>query len=382
MADCGDEKADNKRQHDDNVDHAYCKRKRSNSSMQLLKIIDLSNECLERIFKRLNLRSLFNIAIANEWLRPTASYVYKQNFGAFTVIVCAHSTPANSDSRCFPRLIKGNDYISVNGLKTCLLYLRCFGASINDLDIRYNGQNMVKPIEYLQEYVNTYCTENLVRISFSAMPTTVIEHFCKPFVNVEEVNVHGSELAQQFADFPKWFPNVRRLKLSRTSVDHRFSGVTFQHLNHLDFDFKKFDGFLALSETSAGYLLRSNRQLHSLHVSAIPEHGEDILIMIKDHKLISELVIWPNSDQPLVANALQMQRIVNEHSGLIVLDLVNFKLTADTAVALVRQLNSLKSFRFKIKNSLEYEHLKKQSRKEWQSDFDQIFNLITMTRRT
>lgn len=46
------------------------------------KIIDLNDDCLVKIFKSLNIEDLFNVAVANEWLRPAANSVYKRKFGA------------------------------------------------------------------------------------------------------------------------------------------------------------------------------------------------------------------------------------------------------------------------------------------------------------
>lgn len=51
------------------------------------KIIDLKNDCLAKIFGYLNLQSLFNVARANEWLRPAAASVYDRKYGDIKISI-------------------------------------------------------------------------------------------------------------------------------------------------------------------------------------------------------------------------------------------------------------------------------------------------------
>lgn len=48
---------------------------------QPTKITGLIDDCLEKIFEHLDIGSLFNAAVANEYLRPAASNVFKRKFG-------------------------------------------------------------------------------------------------------------------------------------------------------------------------------------------------------------------------------------------------------------------------------------------------------------
>lgn len=45
------------------------------------KIVDLNDDCLVKILEHLDLQSLFNVAIASEWLRLAAGDVYKRELG-------------------------------------------------------------------------------------------------------------------------------------------------------------------------------------------------------------------------------------------------------------------------------------------------------------
>lgn len=50
-------------------------------AVSTMKIIDLNDDCLVKIFGHLGLNELFNVSIASEWLRPAARDVYKHKFG-------------------------------------------------------------------------------------------------------------------------------------------------------------------------------------------------------------------------------------------------------------------------------------------------------------
>lgn len=56
------------------------------ASDEPMKITDLDDDCLEKIFGYLNLRCLFNVAAANVWLRPAVGVVYKRKFVSKIII--------------------------------------------------------------------------------------------------------------------------------------------------------------------------------------------------------------------------------------------------------------------------------------------------------
>lgn len=98
----------------------------SRRPVKKVKIIDLNDDCLVKIFGRLDIQSLFSVAVANEWLRPAAGEVYKRKFGAKKVRIsecddyqlraCANAPMLNPET------------IAVCGLMTSLQFLRCFGS--------------------------------------------------------------------------------------------------------------------------------------------------------------------------------------------------------------------------------------------------------------
>lgn len=109
--------------------------------------------------------------------------------------------------------------VHIDGLKAALQFLRCFGSSITDLTICYN-QLKSKRYNHVQQYINNYCTDSLVRLSFKEMPNIAIATFQKQFNNVRELNVRDSRLGQQFSTFLNCFPNLNRLILREVHMQY------------------------------------------------------------------------------------------------------------------------------------------------------------------
>lgn len=141
-----------KRQHE-NDESNQCEMQRTESSpepIQPTKIIDVNNDCLEKIFHKLDLQSLFNVSIANEWLRPAAGEIYNSKFGTKLVKIFPFTSRL--------ALKEDGNEISLCGLKTCLQYLRCFGSSISELSIEYK-YSKTKRYDYVHQYIKKYCLE-------------------------------------------------------------------------------------------------------------------------------------------------------------------------------------------------------------------------------
>lgn len=143
------------------------------------KIIHLPDLCLEKIFEYLNFQSLFNVAIANEFLRPAAAHVYKRQFGRHPVSITGNSFETGRPIFVMYKL-------HIDQLQSVLQFLRCFGAQITVLE--FDGAHYIKKkhYEYVIQYINKYCSEHLVRITFEAVPKIAKEHFPKPFVSGAE----------------------------------------------------------------------------------------------------------------------------------------------------------------------------------------------------
>lgn len=173
---------------------------------QPTKMIDLDDDCLERIFHHLDLISLFNVAVANEWMRPAARSVYKRPFGHKPSFIADYTRSSDAEP------YECDNTIHVHGLKACLQYLRCLSSSISDLYIWYGNWNKVK-CRHIDQYINKYCANSLTVIGFLDKPIISTHHFEKPFDNVQEVYISDVNLYNQLASFLPCFPNLSSLKL-------------------------------------------------------------------------------------------------------------------------------------------------------------------------
>lgn len=350
---------------------------------QPMKIVDLIDDCLVKVFEHLDSQCLFNVAIANTRLRPLAAYIYKRKYGEHLVCPYVHSTPICPDGLAFSSLEEDSNVIEVYGLKTSLLFLRLFGKFIRDLTVDSGSSNEIVD-ERLHNYISTYCADTLNRFSFIVMPDNTTKLFAKPFANVKILDMQYAVFGEEFASFPHLFPNVRHLDLRVSVLDDRLSGVHFQHLDRLAFVVG--EDYFGLSEKGAIHLLNANRQLQNVGITTgsrffSVDSIDSILKMIEDNLMISRLNVHTNFRNALV-EPFQMQRIVDEHPGLVELNLHGLEFTAKGALWLTHQLASLKKFSFLVENSSVYDEIKEGMDTEWQCSFDDqpFMKVITMKR--
>lgn len=384
--------------------HKKCAGKQYNKRQQLespaesmpkvTRIIDLNDDCLVKIFGHLDLQSLFNVAVANEWLRPAAGDVYKRKYGAKSVQISrcddyrpSMRAPVQNIREIELHPIKEiHNCVKVRGLKTTLQCLRCFGSSISDLRICYK-QSQSKRYGYLHQYINDYCFESLTDLSFLEMPNIAIEQFQKNFVNVREVHISRSDLKEQLSLFSKWFPNMLRLNLFRIRMGNQFIASQFQSLEELSIS-----GCTEMElKTKVAELLRMNRQLKILSIDMNNERplpAIDLLDAIMENASLTKLTVSSDhySREYPEVNSEEVQRVAIEHSGLVGLSLQNYRFQAEDAIALIRQLGSLKKFRFWVSDSEYLQLVSHLKNSEWRTDKflhkanNQMGQIVTLNR--
>lgn len=311
------------------------------------KITDLPDDCLVKIFEYLDIQHLFHVAIANKLFQLAATKAYKSRFGGQTIHL-NHCGSCNALQTCYT-----NATIYVYGLKTCLLYLRCFGSSIKSLQIDYNHSWTGIQDEHVHCYINTYCVYSLKEIEFLRILKITIVRFAKPFVNVRCLSFVQCDLSKGLRQFVKWFPNSKQLKLNeaRWTLDwtNGLSQAHFRHLERLCISGFGYDPKLFIKHNAAK-ILRSNRLLQSLEIhsdSMMPMNT--VLDLIKRHSFITKLHVKFRLCTVLTIDPLESKRIAKEHSSLVELNLKSCEFTAEIAIGLIDQLKLLKTFDFHIK---------------------------------
>lgn len=103
--------------------------------------------------------------------------------------------------------------------------------------------------------------------------------------------------------------------------------------------------------------VRANHQVRFLELFIEKLSFSKLLEMISGHTLISKLrLIRTNPESKRVKRNLLM-RFAREHRMVVELDFFQFLLKPDDVIAVIRELNSLKYFRFRLKDRTEYHHL-------------------------
>lgn len=341
---------------------------------QSTKITGLNDDCLEKVFIRLTLVDLFNVAVANQWLRPAANAVYKRKFGKKEVhLIRVHGiqkSPVPDDD--------GNS-IKIYNFKTCLQFLRCFGSSITHLIITY-GQSTSRRYDHMHQYINKYCAKTLVSIKFSGKLPFGIEHFDEPFRNIQYVDIIDCNLGKQFPQILKWFPNIHHLKCHGSHINHRYfiaePPTQFKHLT-IEFNHSTNVDLMERYQRIVD-MLQLNRQLQSLTINAKSVHMimSFLLDMIKGNRLISQLSVC--SARTTRVNERDVKRFAHEHPTVVELDLPGFRFTANTVIILLQRLIPLRRFRFNIHSKSVYTNIVSKLNAEWQSTVSGL--LVTLNR--
>lgn len=326
---------------------------------QKMRIVDLNDDCLAKIFRYLNLESLLNISMANKWLAPAAADTFKRRYGKKEVLIneCDDFHPNMSDDAYEVRAPKERTTnIAIYGLKASLLYLRYFGASIENLTIDYYKSTSIR-YGFIHQYISTYCTTSLTCMSFMHLPGASMQNFEKTFKNVRRVIVRDSDLGEQLTSCGKWFPKMNRLKLTNVRLADDFDATSFQHLKHLCICL---DEQVGLKMANIPQLLQQSRRLRSFEIEAYHKSIPMIMLldMIKNHSRISKLdirMLGQYSKSKVVPS--EVQRLVTEHSSLVKLHLPHYQFQTDDVIALTCQHKTVKSFRFRMKNSANYAEL-------------------------
>lgn len=204
-------------------------RRNPNTSLQSdIKITDLVVDCLEKIFKHLELIDLLNFAESNKRLNRAASVIFNRKYSRHFIILNCHQ---NSE---IMRLEKNS--IVINDVYTSLRFMRCFGNSISKLWIRFS-YCIKKCCTGLFQYVNEYSAKSLIEFGVRGhgYRQEMFREIQKPFEKVEDLNFSLVALKADQNMFNKYFPQMQNLKIFDCDIDSRCIAAHFPILENVDF---------------------------------------------------------------------------------------------------------------------------------------------------
>lgn len=315
------------------------------NSIDVTKITNLNHDCLEKIFDRLFLfNDILNVALSNKSLQVAAASAYKRKFGIKQIDLDPTDTAAG------PIFVRERA-MWISGLKSCLQFVRCFGENITDLVMSY-GSN-----DHLNQYIQQYCAESLTKISFLGVKSLHVNSFERPFNNVNVVKIEGDYSRNALSHFIDWFPNMRHLILTHNTINA--DAITFPQLVHLE--------IYSQRQQNCVELMRANPQLQTVELHQQTMKMKQSLDIIEFNGSISKLKI-SYCFRDICVTPTDSKRLVRDHPLLVELHLPQHKFEAKAVMILVRQLNALKMFRFKVKSQSVCDEILKQLDNEWRHE--------------
>ena len=179
---------------DDNGEPARkCQRVDNVEAPEPRSITNICYDVLERIFEFLDIESLLNVANTCKRLQIAAAVKFGDEY----------------DKKAIRLEIEGQNQITVNqyfisvcGLKFCLPFLRCFGATLTHLGVTSINN------DYVDQYINKYCANTLKKIRFTEKTSLSAENFPLPFPKVKDVRIIRSDLGKHLPLISQFFPNL------------------------------------------------------------------------------------------------------------------------------------------------------------------------------
>lgn len=224
-----------------------------------IKITDLNIDCLEEIFKYLDLSNLLNVANSNKWLKIAASFVFRRNYGKKRVTVIQPYGYEGIPLRVYCKNVIVRATFS-------LRFLRYFGCIVSKLEIILDNISQ-KQVYKICFYINEYCTESLIELEILGfgINNIIFRNIQKPFVNIEMVSFRWCHLEKNLIQFNKWFPKMRHLELNKNKIDEeKCIEMHFPNLRYLSYHPARNDK--EYFAPNFGNIIRLNPNIRILHL--------------------------------------------------------------------------------------------------------------------
>lgn len=190
------------------------------------------------------------------------------------------------------------------------------------------------------------------------------------FECVEKVVLKSIDLGMNLLSFVNLFPHLNELKMVDVSVDKNGTNARFPHLENFHILDVNIDNQEFKMETLK-VILNANPQLRKLKLILLDDGEEiteeEVLNAIKGNPLITTLDIYTAITTKIDHNDLM--QYVSEHPNTIELTLINFQTTPQVLINFIRELKSLKVFRFAFDDEADYNQLVSQLDNDWKHEY-------------
>lgn len=190
--------------------------------MPSTKIIDINNDCLERVFQFLEFRDLIMVSDANKWLRIAAETVFVRKLKRRMIVI-----DMDHHSRCTYDIGVYDNAIRIRLPLLAAKTIRLFATNISELYI-----NMISLKKHFFVHVNEYCHQTLKILYICGNHSTLFGALDHPFANVEEFVYAGGIIGPGSEHISRLFPRLRHLDLFECDVvDSKYIFQAFPHLD-------------------------------------------------------------------------------------------------------------------------------------------------------
>lgn len=222
----------------------------------VLKIDDLSETLLVRIFEWLDFADLLYVANATKKLRDAAGQIHGAKYAHKLVKFHANAIGAKIDETLTT--------FQINDTRTCLLMFRAFGNFIGKLHLNLYAIG-TRRTQAITDALNEYCAKSLNELELHhVQENVIIERFPKLTI----LRVNTGTLGGNLVKFNEMFPMLHVLELSNIQTENRKCiERTFSKLKHLTvhIEMQKGMDFLKSNVKAA---LQMNPQLRSLCIGS------------------------------------------------------------------------------------------------------------------
>lgn len=196
-----------------------------------LNIIDLNDDCLEKIFINLNLKQLFEVTTVHARFLIACRRVVSRKYKNTEIRISVHQTTHP-------------DYEKV-------LYL--LGDVISRIRITYdrfdlNGHDVKNFNNGIHDAIIYNCSDTLTEVTFNhILPTMEIN---KPFQSLKKLNFNQGCVGSTMSEFNKWFPKLIDLQfffcktINTQCIEQTFPNLEHFTVAHQNFTFENLCTFL------------------------------------------------------------------------------------------------------------------------------------------
>lgn len=200
-------------------------------------LVDVNNDCLERIFELLDFRDLIYLAEANKHLGISAETVFIRKLKRRMIVVKIEN-PSVRRQKIDIRsdLDVYDDVICIRRPLLAIQTIRRFGSSIPEIHLQSDEWSFFR--EKFFVHINKYCHKTLNTLIIHGDYSNMFGAMENRFENVEKFTYHEGTIGRGCEQFNRLFPRLHHLKVIDSVIsDWKYISYNFPMLNAFTFNY-------------------------------------------------------------------------------------------------------------------------------------------------